>query len=192
MGELRAWKSRLTFKIRFQAVFWHELCFSAFSHSLFSRSFSAGLPSDGPATKLLSARDWFWSFFLKDAAQTDFSCVFVLLSGSVTWSSVSFVLHFNNGENAAFPSVWYYCAVGLSITPPLLELFLGLDRCPAVHPWKQKKPKIILTLNCENPGAIASYDTILANFRQCHCTVCFYSKVAIYVFLIYRLTAITW
>lgn len=135
--------------------------FSGFSHSLISRSCSAGLWSDGAASKLLSARDWFWSFFLKDTAQTDFSCAFVLLFGSVTQSSMWFVLHFNHGENSAFPSLWYYCEVGLSITAPLLELFCILDPCPAVHTWKQKKKKsqIILTLNCENPGAISSHDT---------------------------------
>lgn len=106
---------------------------------------------------LLSGRDLIFKFFLKDTAQTIFSCGFVLLSGSVAWLPVSFLLHFNRRENSAFCSVRCYPEIEFSITSRLLKLHLqlGLPSCCSRKEAKKKKGQLSLTLVSENPRAVA-------------------------------------
>lgn len=182
MGELRAWKSRLTFKIRFQAVFWHELCFQGFPTAWFHvvAVQDSGLMELPLSCFLLEIG--FEVFSWKTLPRLTFpvllfSCLalwpnppcdscFILIIEKIRLSPVS-------GTTVKWgcpsqPLCWNCSAAWI---PVLL----------CIHGSK-KKSQIILTLNCENPGSISSHDTMLANFKQCHWTVCFYSEVAIYMY----------
>lgn len=172
MSELRAWKIRITFQIPFQTVFWHERCFTGFSHILISCRVRAGLWSDGLAAGTAFKYRLILKFFLKDAAQTDSSCGFVLLSGSVTWFSMLFILFCNNGDNSAFSGVsgyhkWHHQSQSFAEAPHATRDADLLFKCRSKNNSGKFDPDLWKPKSCHQSWHC------MAKVRHCHCIVCF-------------------
>lgn len=193
MGELRAWKSRLTFKIRFQAVFWHELCFQGFPTAWFH---VAAVQDSGLMELPLSCfllEIGFEAFSWKSLPRLTFpvllfSCLalwpnppcdscFILIIEKIRLSPVS-------GTTVKWgcpsqPLCWNCSAAWI---PVLLCIHGSKKKKPDYFDPELWKPRIHFQ-SWHHVGQLQAVplDGLFLQ-RSCY----------IYVFLIYRLTAITW